>query len=119
MVISMMLTDSLCGSSRGKRSVHTLRAFAVIGLLFWATPDLSAATVTAMWNRNSESNIAGYILSYGTQSGIHSTILDVGNVTTKQLTLNAGQRYYFVVQAYNTSSAVSPKSCRRRAISAK
>ncbi len=107
----MMLTDSRFGSSRARnRSVLTLRAFAVLGLLCWSTPDLSADTVTATWNRNSESNIAGYILSYGTQSGTYSTTINVGNVTTKQVTLSPGLRYYFVVQAYNTSSLVSPKS---------
>jgi hypothetical protein len=111
MDISMMLTDSLCGSLRVRnRSVHTLRAITLIGLLFWCTPDLSADTVTAAWDRNSESNIAGYILSYGTQSGTYSTVIDVGNVTSKQIVLNPGQRYYFVVQAYNTSSLVSPTS---------
>ena len=107
----MMLTDSLYGSARVRnRNAHTLRALAVIGLLFWNTPELSADTVTASWNRNSESNIAGYILSYGTQSGTHPTSVDVGNVTSRQVVLNAGQRYYFVVQAYNTSSLVSSKS---------
>ena len=92
------------------RNVRTLRVFAVIGLLLWSIPELSADTVTATWDRNSESNIAGYILSYGTQSGTYSTSIDVGNVTTKQVVLNPGQRYYFVVQAYNTSAQVSPRS---------
>jgi PKD repeat protein len=106
-----MPTDSLPGSSRvSNRSAHTVRAFAVIGLLFWNSSWLNADTLTATWNRNPESNIGGYILSYGTQSGNYSTILDVGNVTTRQVVLDPGHRYYFVVQAYNTSSLVSPRS---------
>src|SRR5688572_33494058 len=111
MVLSMIQTDSLCGASRVRnRPIHTLRAFAIIGMLFWSAPELSAATVTATWNANSESNIAGYILSYGTQSGTYSTVIDVGNVTSEQVVLTAGLRYYFVVQAYNTSALVSPRS---------
>ena len=108
----MMLTDSLLGSSCVRnRSVHPLRACALIGLLlFWSAPELSADTVTTAWDRNSESNIAGYILSYGTQSGTYAVSIDVGNVTTRQVVLNPGQRYYFVVQAYITSSQISPRS---------
>ena len=107
----MMLTDSLCGPSRvGNRSAYVLRAFAVIGLLILSSPALSAATLTATWDRNSETNIAGYILSYGTQSGTYTTSIDVGNVTTTQVVLNPGQRYYFVVQAKNTSGQMSPRS---------
>ena len=106
-----MPTDSLLRASRVRnRSAHTVRAFAVIGLLFSSSSWLSADTLTAAWDRNPESNIAGYILSYGTQSGNYSTTIDVGNVTTRQVVLNPGQRYYFVVQAYNTSSLVSLRS---------
>src|SRR5688572_23689183 len=111
MVICVMLTDSLCGSSRLRnRHVHTLRAFAVIGLLFCCAPDLRADTVKLAWDANSERDLDGYILSYGTQSGTYPTSIDVGNVTTKQVTLSPGKRYYFVVRAYNTSSIIGPKS---------
>lgn len=106
-----MLTHSIVGPSRLRsRRTVALGALSVIGLLFWSVPDLSADTVTATWDGNSESNIAGYILSYGTQPGTYATSIDVGNVTTKQVNLNPGQGYYFVVQAYNTSSQVSPRS---------
>src|SRR5262249_41582515 len=52
-----------------------------------------------------------YKLSYGTQSGVYTTTLDVGNVTSKVLTqLTGGTRYYFAVQAYNTSGVTGPFS---------
>ena len=107
----MMLTDSLCGSSRvAIRTVSALRIFGVAAvLLLWSTSELTAATVTATWNRNPETNIETYILSYGTQPGTYSTSIDVGNVTTRQVVLNPG-RYYFVVQARNTSGMTSPRS---------
>jgi IPT/TIG domain len=66
--------------------------------------------VTATWNRNAEPDIATYILSYGTQSGSYTTSVDVGNVTSWQLNLSAGFRYYFVVQAKNTIGLISPRS---------
>ena len=71
---------------------------------------LRAATVTAMWDPNTESDLAGYKLSYGLQSGVYTTTIDVGNVTSWPLTLTDGLRYYFAVQAYNTSAAISPFS---------
>jgi hypothetical protein len=70
----------------------------------------SAATVTATWDRNTESTVTGYRLSYGTQSGNYGTTIDVGNVASYQLTLSAGARYYFVVQAYDSYGQVSPRS---------
>ena len=82
-----------------------------IVLLLLAPSTLQAATATATWNANPEPDIAGYKLSYGTQSGTYTTVLDVGNVTSRLVQpLTAGQRYYFAVQAYNTSGALSPYS---------
>ena len=54
--------------------------------------------------------MAGYKLSYGTQTGVYTTTVDVGNVTSGPLTLPDGQRYYFAVRAYNTSAMNSPYS---------
>ena len=73
-----------------------------------AAAGLDAATAT--WDRNSEPDVAGYKLSYGTQSGIHPITIDVGNVTSYQFSPPAGNRYYVVVQAYNTAGEMSEKS---------
>ncbi len=79
-------------------------------LLAWAVPAFAAPiTVTASWDANSEPNIAGYKLSYGTQTGVYTTTLDVGNVTSWPLSLNPGQ-YYFAVQAYDTNAQTSSYS---------
>ena len=98
------------------RSAHELRArrsprfrmlVLVLAVLLGSTSVVHAATAT--WNANPEFDIAGYILSYGTQPGVHPTSVDVGNVTTWQVTtLTLGQTYYFVVQAYNTSRRQFP-----------
>ncbi len=70
-----------------------------------------AGSVTLVWDRNTESDLAGYLVSYGTQSGVYTTTVDVGNQTTWNSTaLQTGQRYYFAVQAYNTNGLFSPYS---------
>jgi Putative Ig domain/IPT/TIG domain/F5/8 type C domain/NedA-like, galactose-binding domain len=64
-----------------------------------------------MWNPNPETDIAGYKLLYGTQSGTYSATIDVGNVTTWTLTtLASGTRYFFAVRAYNAANLLSPLS---------
>ena len=70
---------------------------AALGLLA-CSATLSAQTL--MWNANSESNLGGYIVQYGTQSGNPSTSIDVGNVTSRAITgLTPGTTYYFQVIA--------------------
>src|SRR5262245_26295130 len=69
---------------------------------------LQAATLTLAWNPNTEPDIAGYVISYGTQPNSYTTSIDVAKTTSKQLTnLVDGTRYYFAVKAYNTSGQFS------------
>ena len=51
--------------------------FFVIAVLLATTSGAHAATAT--WNANPETDIAGYIVSYGTQPGVHPTSVDVGS----------------------------------------
>jgi regulation of enolase protein 1 (concanavalin A-like superfamily) len=93
------------------------RAVLVVLVFFGSVTALHAATAT--WDANSEPDIAGYILSYGCDQptspcysqpgGPYPISTDVQNVTSWQLTLSPG-RYYFVVQAYNTSGLMSQPS---------
>ena len=53
-----------------------------------------AATLTLAWDPNPETNIAGYVADYGTQPGNYTTNVDVGKVTSRQLTnVVAGTTY--------------------------
>lgn len=89
---------------------HSLRG---IGLAVAAGLALaqSAWCATFSWNANSESNIAGYKVYYGTASGNYSQSADVGKVTQATIsTLTPGSIYYAAVAAYNTSGKEGAKS---------
>lgn len=91
-----------------RRAFVRVTAFAAVLLL----PEVaSAGVVTIAWDRNPETNIAGYRVSYGTVSGAYTTTVDVGNRLDWQIRgVEDGQKYYFVVRAINTAGAVSPPS---------
>ena len=85
-------------------------SFAVLAVLACSTP---LAAQTLAWNANTESNLAGYRVQYGTVSGSPSTTIDVGRVTSRQITgLQPGATYYFRVVAYNTSGQTSTPSAQ-------
>lgn len=75
-----------------------------------------AGSATISWNANSESDLSGYKIYYGTVSrtgadpktcGLcgYSSTVNVGNVRTYIINnLTNGQTYYFSVTAYDTSN---------------
>ena len=82
----------------------------VLALVMIAGTAVAVRAATATWDRNIEADVTGYKLSYGTEPGVHTVTVDVGNVTTYQFNPPAGARYYIVVQAYNVSGELSEKS---------
>ena len=81
-----------------------------VALTIVASAASGVEAATASWDRSNEPGIAGYKLSYGTQPGVHTTVIDVGNVVTCQFNPPPGQRYDVVVQVYNTAGEMSAKS---------
>jgi hypothetical protein len=98
--------------ARARYSLHVLRVLLVACVSLCVTSLAHAQSVTVAWDANTEPNLAGYVVFYGTSSGIYPYSIDVGNVTTKQVTANltANTRFYFVVKAYDTGWKMSPAS---------
>ena len=42
-----------------------------------------SASLTLQWDSSTSSDIAGYLLSWGTRSGVYDHAMDVGNQTTQ------------------------------------
>ena len=71
----------------------------------------NAATVTIGWDPSAGPDVAGYVVYWGTQSGVYTASLDVGNQTQQLITgLADGTTYYFVVRAYNSAAMLSDPS---------
>jgi len=87
-------------------------AFFLLPLAFCLLPSfVSAADVTLAWDANSESDLAGYVLHYGTSSGNYTSNIDVGNTTQYTITgLQSGVTYYFAATAYDNNNLESTYS---------
>jgi hypothetical protein len=66
-----------------------------------------AVEVTIAWDPNTEPDLAGYRVHYGTSAGVYGTSIDVGLQTTYTITGLAPGTYFFAVSAYNTSNLES------------
>ena len=63
-----------------------------------------AGSVTVNWDPNTESDLSGYKIYYGTQPHNYQDVLDVRKVTSFRIdNLTAGPTYYFAVTAYDLS----------------
>lgn len=81
---------------------------AFAALLLLGRP-VSAGVVQLTWDGSSDPEVAGYLISYGTQPGVYRSTVDAGSVATVSLSLPAGS-YYVVVQAYNVTGLLSAYS---------
>jgi hypothetical protein len=69
------------------------------------TSDSLAATVAFVWDKNSESDLAGYRVHYGSLSGNYDYSVDVGNYTSCTISgLEEGETYYFAATAYDEAN---------------
>jgi hypothetical protein len=68
-----------------------------------AVVNANAGQVTLQWNANTEPDLAGYRVHYGTSSRSYQYSTDVKNSTSCNISgLNSGTTYYFAVTAYDT-----------------
>ena len=100
------------GMTRRSRSsfLHVRAALAAV-ILLCSAASIQAATVTLTWDPSPETDVAGYIVFYGTSSGQYAANVDVGNITSYQFNEPDPQtRYYFAVAAYNAAGVRSDLS---------
>ncbi len=80
--------------------------FTLLLVLFYSNGQCAQVALT--WDPNSEPDLAGYEIYYGTESGNYQWNIDVGNVTNYSVNgLDTGMTYYFVATAYNTGGLQS------------
>ena len=101
------------GFLEGKRpAVAMILAAAIVVLASFVSPALAGPNdVTLLWNANAEPDVTGYRIAWGSSSGSHPNLIDVGNVTSYTVTgLTQSTTYYFVIQAYDGAGNFSPNS---------
>ncbi len=85
-----------------RRLKPRLVLFVVCHLCFLS--GLNAGDVIVSWSPNSEADLLGYKIYWGSTSGNYSNIKDVGKVTSDRISdLAEGIKYFFAVTAYDTA----------------
>src|SRR5687768_13017045 len=93
------------------RATATVILCLAVQLGFAASASAQYNAVTLAWDANTEPDIAGYIVYWGTTSRGYDRSADVGNVTQQVINgLQDLQTYYFAVRAYNLDGLQSPYS---------
>jgi hypothetical protein len=103
---------SLLSVSRHARSGFARFVVAAILFLLGTAASAQARPYTLRWDANFDGLTTGYLISYGTASGVYGSTadIDVGNVTSFQVDLNPGTTYFFIVKAYDAAHQVGPSS---------
>src|SRR5688572_6730304 len=94
------------------RALYIRKSFLCAAAFFCSLIAVQAQSrLTLAWDRNSETNIAGYKLYQGTVTRVYTNVLNVGNATTALVSnLVPGITYRFAVTAYDMAGAGSEYS---------
>jgi hypothetical protein len=105
-VLSITMLKGLLSS---RRTFILASLFLAAILLSW--PFDSIAQIRLAWDPNTEPDVAGYQIYYGTASRSYRYSIDVGNVTTYTIQgLTQGVTYYIALTAYDSADNESDYS---------
>lgn len=91
--------------------MRRLRGILILMLLLFIPTLVFGIGIRVTWNANTETDLAGYKVYYGTATGVYGTPIDVGNVTTYDIgNLKESTKYFIALTAYDTSGNESVKS---------
>jgi fibronectin type 3 domain-containing protein len=86
------------------------RLFLILCASLVLTVSCFAADVTLQWDANTESDLAGYKVYYGTESRVYSEPIILGLVTTYTMHIPDSVMYFFAVTAFDTGELESDYS---------
>jgi TolB-like protein len=95
------------GKEMIKHRIRWIWIFTVLMSTYWGVFNGFAQTgsLKIKWDSNTESDLEGYKIHFGTQSRNYNKVINVGKVTEYTVSsLTAGITYYFAVTAYDTAS---------------
>lgn len=96
---STVITVTAAGSSNSPQTIP---------ILLTVTPPTTSGTATLTWTANTETDLTGYNVYVGTQSGAYGAPVSVGKATTYTASnLIGGSTYYFTVTALNSAGEES------------
>jgi hypothetical protein len=80
-----------------------LLCFVVVASVLLVHGPARAAQLSLTWDPSGDSDVAGYKVYYGTQSGTYTEVIDAGNSTTCTIPdLAVGTTYYIAATAYDS-----------------
>ena len=99
------------GITTSHKATGAAYRWVTVALLFFLSGlNAHAGQVSLAWDASTGSNVGGYKLSYGQQSGSYATTVDVGKTTSYTIAnLQDGSTYYFAVKAYDTARTTESK----------
>jgi uncharacterized repeat protein (TIGR01451 family) len=90
-------------SYRGRYRDVSRAVCIVLSLILLSIGQIHGSTLIRLaWDPNTEPDLAGYLVRYGTAAQVYTDFIDVGNVTSYDVVdLPADTTFYFIVTAYD------------------
>ena len=80
-----------------------MKKLIIIVLMLLPIISCAQSRIKLVWDANTETDLAGYKIYWGTETRVYSNVVDVGNVTIYFPDLEYDIRYYFAATAYDTA----------------